>query len=79
MVGPSMTGEDREEGMKRIQYTFVVMVAASGALVALQAEASLAVIGAAAVGGAVAGALLWWYLVSTFRSSQRETEARSRR
>ncbi len=74
-----MTGEDRTVGMKRIQFAFVVMVAASGALVALQAEASLAIIAAAAVGGAVVGAVLWWYLVSTFRSSQRETEARSRR
>jgi membrane associated rhomboid family serine protease len=79
MVGPSMTDEDRETGMRRIQYTFVVMVAASGALIALQAEASLAVIVAAAVGGAVAGALLWWYLVSAFQSAQRETESRSRR
>ena len=79
MVGPSMSDEDRETGMRRIQYTFVLMVAASGALVALQAEASLAVIAVAAVGGAIAGALLWWYLVSAFQSSQRETEVRSRR
>jgi len=74
-----MSDEDRETGMRRIQYTFVLMVAASGALVALQAEASLAVIAVAAVGGAIAGALLWWYLVSAFQSSQRETEVRSRR
>ncbi|WP_440989378.1 hypothetical protein [Haloarchaeobius baliensis] len=79
MVGPSMTDEDRESGMQRIRYTFVAMVAASGALVALQAEASLAVIALAAVGGAVAGAVLWWYLVSAFQSAQRETESRSRR
>ncbi|WP_257297917.1 hypothetical protein [Haloarchaeobius sp. FL176] len=79
MVGPSMTDEDRENGMQRIRYTFVVMVAASGALVALQAEASLAVVAAAAAGGGLVGALLWWYLVSTFQSAQQETESRSRR
>lgn len=79
MVGPSLSDEDREAGMQRIRFVFVAMVAVSGALVALQAEASLAVIAVAAVGGAVAGAVLWWYLVSAFQSSQRETEARSRR
>lgn len=64
-----MSEAERREGMRRIKYAFVGTVGASGALVALQAEASLAVIALAAVGGAVAGAVLWWYLVRTFRSA----------
>lgn len=79
MVGPSMTDEERALGMRRIQVVFVLMVAASGALVALQAGAGLAVVGLAGVGGGVAGAVLWWYLVSAFQSARRETESRSRR
>ncbi len=73
MVGPSMSEDDRRTGMNRLRYVFVGMVAASGAMVALQVEASMLYILGGLVGGAVAGALLWAYLVHAFRQgSSRE-------
>ncbi|WP_267639921.1 hypothetical protein [Haloarchaeobius amylolyticus] len=62
-----MSDEDRRIGMNRLRYGFIAMVAASGAMVALQVEATLLYVAAGIVGGAVAGALLWAYLVYAFR------------
>ncbi|WP_439026754.1 hypothetical protein [Haloarchaeobius sp. DT45] len=68
-----MTDDDRRIGMNRLRYAFVGMVAASGAMVSLQAEASLPYVLVGLVGGGVAGALLWAYLVHAFKQgSSRE-------
>jgi O-antigen/teichoic acid export membrane protein len=67
MVGPSLSESDRESGMNRLQVFVVTLVGASGALVALYADASLQYVGAGAIGGAVVGLLLWRYLVWTYR------------
>lgn len=67
MVGPSTTEAERESGISRIQAFVVALVGASGALVALYADAGVPYIAAGAVGGTVIGLLLWRYLVWTFR------------
>lgn len=67
MVGPSLSESERETGMSRIQAFVVALVGMSGALVALYADAGLPYVAAGAVGGVVAGLLLWRYLVWTYR------------
>lgn len=47
----------------QLKATFVALVGLSGGLIALQSDASLPVIGAAILGGVVAGSALLWYLV----------------
>ncbi len=47
----------------RLKAAFVLLVGLSGGLVAFQGEASPVVIGAAILGGVVAGVALLWYLV----------------
>ena len=67
MVGPSTTEAEREAGMSRLQAFVVALVGASGALVALYADAALPYVAAGAVGGTIVGLLLWRYLVWTYR------------
>lgn len=62
MVGPSMSDDDRRLLSLRLRAGFVLLVAISGALVAFQAGAGLPAIAAGAVGGAVVGIALIWYL-----------------
>lgn len=50
-------------GADQLKATFVALVGLSGGLIALQSDASLPVIGAAVLGGIVAGSVLLWYLV----------------
>ncbi|MDS0475591.1 hypothetical protein [Natrinema sp. 1APR25-10V2] len=47
----------------QLKIAFVLLVGLSGGLIALQSGAPLAVIGAAILGGVVAGGALLWYLV----------------
>ncbi|OLZ40110.1 hypothetical protein A6E15_03560 [Natrinema saccharevitans] len=47
----------------QLKAAFVLLVGLSGGLVAFQGEASLVVIGAAILGGTVAGSALLWYLI----------------
>jgi ammonia channel protein AmtB len=59
VVGPSFTPEERDVANLRLKAGFVLLVAASAGLVAVQAEASLAqLVGALAVGLLVGLALL---------------------
>jgi uncharacterized membrane protein AbrB (regulator of aidB expression) len=63
MVGPSLTGRERARRMTRLQVAVIALVAGSGGLVSLYADASLPWLVGALAGGALAGAVLWRYLV----------------
>jgi hypothetical protein len=63
MVGPSLTPEERDVANLRLKVGFVVLVAVSAGLVAVQARASLAGVGVALVGGTLLGLVLLWFLV----------------
>ncbi|NHN40729.1 hypothetical protein G9C85_03640 [Halorubellus sp. JP-L1] len=78
MVGPSLSEADRDLGMSRLQAFVVGLVAASGALVALYADASFAVVAGATVGGGLVGLGLWYYLVWTFHNSTSRRGERDR-
>lgn len=62
MSGPSTTEAEREALSRRLQVGFVVLVAASGALVAVQAGADPVLIGVGGLAGGIVGAVLAWYL-----------------
>ncbi|SFR54934.1 hypothetical protein SAMN04487947_2176 [Halogeometricum rufum] len=62
MVGPSMSDEERTAASTRLKVGFVLLVAASGALVALQAGGTPLYIGAGFVGGLVLGGALLYFL-----------------
>jgi len=62
MSGPSITDDDRRTFSRRLQVGFVLLVAASGALVAVQAGGGLPVIAAGAAGGLLVGGALAWYI-----------------
>lgn len=55
-------GGDDDGGQMQLKVGFVLLVGLSGGLTALQGDASLAVVGLATLGGALAGGLLVWYL-----------------
>lgn len=57
MVGP-VTTEERDSFARRLKAGLVAVVAASGGLTAIHGGASLPVVVAAVLGGAVAGVLL---------------------
>ncbi len=61
MVGP-MTRQDRSSAMARLKIAIVLLVGASGGLIALQTGASVVGLAAAVVSGLVVGVLLMWYL-----------------
>jgi hypothetical protein len=72
MVGPSLSPEERDVANLRLKVGFVVLVAVSAVLVAIQAQASLAGLVVAFVGGTLLGLVLLWFLVRwgrEFRSS----------
>ncbi|WP_254531220.1 hypothetical protein [Natrinema gelatinilyticum] len=62
--GPSRW-RNRTDGADQLKAAFVLLVGLSGGLIALQSDASLTVIGAAILGGVVAGGALLWYLLRT--------------
>lgn len=70
MVGPSMTDEERDDANRRLRTGFVLLVAVSGGLVALEAGGDLSVIAAGFVGGLVVGLLLLAFLVRWAREFQ---------
>ncbi|GKZ12583.1 MULTISPECIES: hypothetical protein [Haladaptatus] len=61
MVGP-MSREERSAAMLRLKIAVVLLVGASGGLIAFHGGASVLGLVAATVGGLVVGALLTWYL-----------------
>ena len=63
MVGPSLTDAERDVASRRLKAGFVGLIAASGALTALQAGGSLRVVAAGLVGGTVLGVVLLWFLL----------------
>jgi len=60
-------GSPRSSGITdaatQLKAAFVLLVGLSGGLIAFQGEASPVVIGAAVLGGIVAGSALLWYLI----------------
>jgi hypothetical protein len=76
MVGPSMTDEERDDANRLLRTGFVLLVASSGGLVALQAGGGFAAVAAGFVGGFVVGALLLLFLLRWGR--QFGTEANRR-
>ncbi len=74
MVGP-MSDEDRDAGNAKLKAAFVALVTASAGLVAFQAGATPAAIGAAIGGGLLVALALLWYLLrlaGEFGSSRRQ-------
>jgi hypothetical protein len=74
MVGPSLSDEERDAANTRLKVGFVLLVAASGGLVALQAGGSLDQLLGGIVGGLAVGLVLLWFLVrwgQEFRASGR--------
>ncbi|WP_323676577.1 hypothetical protein [Halorubellus sp. PRR65] len=67
MVGPSLSESDRAAGMNRLRAGVVLLVAGSGTLVALYADAGLPFVAAGALGGAALGLALWYYMVWAYR------------
>ncbi|QCS41713.1 hypothetical protein [Natrinema versiforme] len=59
----SSRSSERPTGSGQLKAVFVLLVGLSGGLIAIQNNAPLAVIGAAIVGGSVAGGALLWYLI----------------
>jgi len=59
----SSRSSDLSDGGDQLKAVFVLLVGLSGGLVALQSDAPLPVIGAAILGGIVAGGALLWYLI----------------
>ncbi|WP_266077941.1 hypothetical protein [Haladaptatus caseinilyticus] len=57
-----MTRQDRSSAMARLKIAIVLLVGASGGLIALQTGASVVGLAAAVVSGLVVGVLLMWYL-----------------
>jgi len=62
MVGPSLTPEAYATEMTRLRVGFVVLVGASGGLIALSAGADLLVAGGVSLVALALGAFLVWYL-----------------
>jgi type IV secretory pathway TrbD component len=62
MVGPSLTPEEYAAGVSRLRLTFVVLVGASGALIALANGAGLLLAAVAFVAALALGGVLVWYL-----------------
>lgn len=76
MVGPSMTDEERDDANRLLRTGFVLLVAASGALVALEAGGDLPFIAAGFLGGLVVGLLLLAFLVRWIREFQPDMNRR---
>ncbi|MFB6301402.1 MAG: hypothetical protein ABEH78_00860 [Haloferacaceae archaeon] len=62
MVGPSTTEAERNEAGLRLKVAFVLLVGASGGLVALQADGSTVQLGVAVGGGLLLGLALVTFL-----------------
>ncbi|MFC6824759.1 hypothetical protein [Halopelagius fulvigenes] len=76
MVGPSMTDEERDEANRLLRAGFVLLVAASGALVAFQSGGGLTFVAAGFVGGLVAGLSLLWFLMRWLREFKPDVNRR---
>ncbi|ESP89066.1 hypothetical protein [Candidatus Halobonum tyrrellensis] len=70
MVGPSLTDDERDSANRRLQVGFVLLVGASGGLVALGADATPVQLAAGVAAGLVLGVGLLWFVLRTFREVQ---------
>ncbi|WP_458188498.1 hypothetical protein [Haladaptatus sp. NG-WS-4] len=61
MVGP-ISREERTDAMNRLKAALVLLVGASGGLIALYGDASVVEMVVAVLSGLVVGGLLVWYL-----------------
>jgi hypothetical protein len=73
MVGPSLTDEEQRLASMRFKIAFVLVVAVSAALTAVQVQASLVQVAVVAVVGALLGWLLIVYLGRIVPSSGRRS------
>jgi len=74
MVGPSVTDEERRAANRRLQAGFVLLVAVSGGLVAVQVGGTPANVAAGAGAGLAVGLALRWFLLrwaAEFRQARR--------
>lgn len=62
MVGPGTSEAERDEAGLRLKVGFVLLVGASGGLVALQADGSMVQLGVAVVAGVLLGLALATFL-----------------
>jgi membrane associated rhomboid family serine protease len=74
-----ITDEERERFAVRLKAVFVALVAASAALITLQAGAGLVALTAATVGGVVVGVVLVWLVFPDRKDLERGDGSRSRR
>lgn len=72
MVGPSFTDDDRQRTARRLQLGFVLLVGASGALVAYQGGADGTVVAASFGGSLVVGAVLTWFVARSLQQIRPE-------
>jgi ammonia channel protein AmtB len=72
MVDSTITDDQRQSFQRRLLGGFVLLVGASGGMVAVQAQASTIEIAAAVLIGLVFGGLLAWYLIRVGREYKRK-------
>jgi len=77
MVGPSLSGEDYEAGLSKVQVVVVGLVALSGLLVAAYADAGPTLLAAGGLGGALIGYVLWRYLRWAYRDATADSDGGS--
>ncbi|WP_224449380.1 hypothetical protein [Haloprofundus salilacus] len=71
MVGPSLSDDERDAASRRLKLFFVVLVGASGGLIALQVEPTPLELALSTVGGLLVGWVLLVFLVRSFRQEPR--------
>ncbi|WP_224335244.1 hypothetical protein [Haloprofundus halobius] len=71
MVGPSLSDDERDAASFRLKLFFVVLVGASGGLIALQVDPTPLELALSVLGGLLVGWLLLVFLVRSFRQEPR--------
>lgn len=74
MVGPSISDEERDAANRRLQIGFVLLVGASGGLVAAEAGATPVQMAGGIAAGLVVGGALLWFVVRMLREAQPSRE-----
>jgi lysozyme family protein len=78
MVGPSLTDDERDAANTRLKIGFVLLVAASGGMVALQTGGTPVQLVGGIVGGTVVGLVLLWFLLRWGRQFRASGRSRGR-
>ncbi|WP_117595072.1 hypothetical protein [Haloprofundus halophilus] len=71
MVGPSLSDDERDAASFRLKLFFVLLVGASGGLIALQVDPTPVELALSILGGLLLGWLLLVFLVRSFRQEPR--------